>query len=340
MVELPEGGAQQTLPFSGLTVPAAVAADAAGDVFVADAPTGRVLELPAAGPQQTLPFSGLSDPEGLAVDGAGDVFVVDASSGSVVELPAGGSQETLPSSGLTEPEGVAVDGAGDVFVADTDNGRVVELPAGGSQQTLPFSGLSAPAGVAVHLAGDVFVADRTLGRVRELSPSVTSGSFVLSPATGPAGSSIGLASVTSCQLFSGGAFAATEAKLFLYSSTGQLLEHTTVAFGDLGSWAGSLHIPADAVNGTTYIVRARCTDSKGVMAQAYGPATFTVQTPTSGLLGGTRSASLKLIGEKSNCRRAAKAGSNRSCTYTFTYAIRTAKSQRAIGTAWSTVIGG
>ena len=243
------------------------------------------------------------------------------------------TQATLPVSGLHQPLGAAVDGAGDVLVADTHNGRVVELPEGGPQQTLPFSGLSAPAGVAVDLAGAVFVADRTLGRVRELSPSVATGSFVLSPATGPAGSSIGLASVTSCQLFSGGAFAATEAKLFLYSSTGQLLEHTTAAFGDVGSWAGSLHIPADAVNGTTYIVRARCTDSKGVMAQAYGPATFTVQTPTAGLLGGTRSAGLKLIGEKSNCRRMTKADSRRSCTYTFTYAIWTAKNQPAIGTA-------
>ena len=47
-----------------------------------------------------------------------------------------------------------------------------------------------------------------------------------------AGSSIGLASVTPCTLFSGGAFAATEAKLLLYSSTGQLLGSATAPFGD------------------------------------------------------------------------------------------------------------
>jgi sugar lactone lactonase YvrE len=324
---------QTTVPISGLHQPFGVAVDGGGDVFVADSPSGRVLELPAGGSQQTLPFSGLSDPEGVAVDGAGDVFVADAANGRVVELPAGGTQQTLPSSGLSNPQAVAVDGTGDVFVADTSNGRVVEPPAGGSQQTLPFSGLSAPTGVAVDLAGDVFVADRSLGRVFELSPSVTSRSFVLSPATGPAGSSIGLASVTSCKLFSGGAFAATEAKLFLYSSTGQLLEHTTVDFGDQGSWAGSLPIPVDAASGTTYIVRARCTDSEGVMAQAYRSATFTVQGPTTGLLGGTRSTGPKLIGEKSKCRRTTEARSSRSCIYTFTYVVATAKNRPAIAIA-------
>jgi sugar lactone lactonase YvrE len=332
VVELPAGGTQQTLPFSGLTAPADVAADAAGDVFVADAATRRVIELPAGGSQETLPFSGLTDPEAVAVDGAGDVFVADTGNSRVVELPAGGSQQTLPSSGLNGPEGIAVDGAGDVFVADTGNNRVVELPAGGSQQTLPFSGLNDPQGVAVDLAGNVFVADTGNGRVVRLSPSLTSGSFGVSPATGPAGSSIGLASVTPCTLFSGGAFAATEAKLLLYSSTGQLLESATATFGDLGSWAGSLPVPAGAVNGTTYVVRARCTDFAGVLSQAYRPATFTVQAPAAGKLGQTRSAAPKLIGQKSDCGATTKARSRRTCTYTFIYAAPTGKNLPAIAT--------
>jgi hypothetical protein len=202
-----------------------------------------------------------------------------------------------------------------------------------TQQTLPFSGLSDPEGVTVDLAGDVFVADTGHGRVVKLSPSVTSGSFGLSPATGAAGSSIGLASVTPCTLFSGGAFAATEAKLLLYSSTGQLLESATATFGDLGSWAGSLRVPAGAVNGTTYVVRARCTDLQGVLAQAYRPATFTVQATASGKLGQTHSAAPKLIGEKSDCGATTKARSSGECTYTFIYAARTSKNLQAIATA-------
>lgn len=69
------------------------------------------------------------------------------------------------------------------------------------------------------------------------------------------------------------------------------------------------------------------------MAQAYRSATFTVQGPTAGLLGGTRSTGPKLIGEKSKCRRTTKARSNRSCTYTFTYAVATVRNRPAIATA-------
>ena len=330
VVELPSGGSQQTLPLTGLTLPVGVAADTPGDVFIADAGTRQIIELPSGGSQQTLPFSGLTDPEAVTVDGAGDVFVVDTAAGSVVALPAGGSQQTIPSTGLSRPEGIAVDNAGDVFLADTGNNRVVELPAGGSQQTLPFTGLNRPAAVAVDLAGDVLVADQGNNRVVDLMPSLTSGSFVLSPTSGPAGSSTGLASVTPCTLFTGGAFAATEAKLFLYSSGGQLLSSATVPFGDLGSWAGSLRIPAGAANGTTFVVRARCTNAEGVMAQAYGPATFTVTGPAPGRLGGARPSGPRLLGARSHCTKSKR--SRKTCTYTFTYAVRTARNQPAVAT--------
>jgi hypothetical protein len=171
--------------------------------------------------------------------------------------------------------------------------------------------------------------------VVELSPSLTSGSFVLSPVSAPAGSSVGLASVAPCKLLSGGAFAATEAKLFLYSSMGQLLETATVEVGVLGSWGGSLRVPANAANGTTYVVRARCTDSEGVMAQAYRPATFTVQAPAPGRKGQTEGpAAPKLIGAKSDCTTTTgKAKSRKSCAYTLIYAAATAKNLPAIATA-------
>ena len=127
----------------------------------------------------------------------------------------------------------------------------------------------------------------------------------------------------------GGAFAATEAKLFLYSSAGQLLTSTTVPFGDLGSWAGSLRIPAGAANGTTFVVRARCTNAEGVMAQAYGPATFTVTGAARGL-GGGRPSGPRLLGARSRCTKPKR--SRKLCTYTFTYAVKTASSQPAIAT--------
>ena len=339
VVELPADGSQQTLPITGLSNPTSVAVDSAGDVFVADFGGDKVVELPAGGSQQTLPITGLSNPASVAVDSGGDVFVADTSNDRVIELMAGGVQRTLAAKGLSAPQGVAVDSAGDVFVADTGDNRLVELPAGGTQQTLPFSGLSNPHGVAVDPAGDVFVADYFNRRVVGLSPSLTTGSFVLSPGSGPPGSAIGLASATPCKLLSGGAFAASRAKLFLYSQSGQLLQTATVPLGDLGSWAGSLRVPTDATAGITYVVRARCTDAEGVMAQAYGPATFTVQARASGRKGQVRSAGLRLLDESSRCSTkprqngSKKAASRKACVFRFTYAIKTNRRFKVVAIA-------
>ena len=67
-----------------------VAADAAGDVFVADYGNDAVVEFPAGGgPQTTVAATGLNAPKGVAVDGAGDIFIADNGNNRVVEVPAG-----------------------------------------------------------------------------------------------------------------------------------------------------------------------------------------------------------------------------------------------------------
>jgi sugar lactone lactonase YvrE len=89
VVELPAGGgAQITVPVSGLHGLAGVAADGAGDVFIAAAGNSRVVEVPYLGNgmygTQITVSSGLYSPVGVAVDGAGDLFITD--SGRVVEI--------------------------------------------------------------------------------------------------------------------------------------------------------------------------------------------------------------------------------------------------------------
>ena len=149
-------GVQTTV--GGLGYPNGVAADAAGDVFIADYSNNRVVEIPAGGGPQTTVGSGLVSPTDVAVDGAGDVFIADYGNSRVVVVPAGGgAQTTVPASGLKTPYGVAVDGAGDIFISDTNNQVVVKVPAGGGAQTTVGSGLSYPRGVAVDGAGDVFI---------------------------------------------------------------------------------------------------------------------------------------------------------------------------------------
>ena len=89
---------------SGLSLPAFVAVDGAGDVFISDQNNSRVVEIPAGGGAQTTVGSGFSDPTGVAVDGAGDVFIADATNDQVVEVPAGGGAQTTVASAA--PSGI------------------------------------------------------------------------------------------------------------------------------------------------------------------------------------------------------------------------------------------
>jgi sugar lactone lactonase YvrE len=175
----------QTAVGSGLSGPWGVAVDAAGDLFIADTQSSRVVEIPAGGGPQITIGSGLYRPYGVAVDAAGDVFIADTGNSRVVEVPAGGGAQTTVGSGLSEPYSVAVDGTGDVFIADTGNSRVVEVPAGGGPQTTVGSGLQSAFGVAVDGAGDVFIADYYGNQVVEVpasgGPQTTVGSGLSEP---------------------------------------------------------------------------------------------------------------------------------------------------------------
>ncbi len=160
---------------SGLSSPAGVAADASGNVFVADADNNAVKEILAAGGYTTVNTlgGGFSRPAGVAVDGVGNVFVADTDNNAVKEIPPGcilsSCVKTL-GSGFSDPYGVAVDGAGNVFVADSANNAVKEILAAGGYTTVNTlnSSFSLPFGVAVDGSGNVFVADTFNSAVKEI----------------------------------------------------------------------------------------------------------------------------------------------------------------------------
>jgi DNA-binding beta-propeller fold protein YncE len=160
---------QFALPFNDLRLPHGVAVDAAGNVYVTDTHTNRVLKLAAGSNTQTvLPFTGLdlcsndidASTAGVAVDAAGNVYVTDSCHDRVLKLAAGSSTQTvLPFTGLDTPHGVAVDTAGTVYVVEYSHGRVLKLPAGSSTPTvLPSTGKAGPTGdVAVDTAGNLYI---------------------------------------------------------------------------------------------------------------------------------------------------------------------------------------
>ena len=158
--------ATETAIGSALKTPSQVAADASGNIYVADSGLGKVLQYPKGAVAATVPVSigtGLTAPTGVAVDGAGDVFIAD--SGKVIEVPYGPSglnaagQFTLKS-GLGTNLKIAVDRVGDVFIADPDSQRVVRLRilVDGIAET-DITGFTQLSAIAADGSGDLFSAD-------------------------------------------------------------------------------------------------------------------------------------------------------------------------------------
>jgi NHL repeat-containing protein len=197
---------QATLDFPG-----GVAADARGDVYIADrvanvvrkvAPNGTITTVAGtgrpgySGDGHAATSARLNFPGDVAVDAAGDLYIADTDNNAirkvtpnrVITTVAGGRKGSL-----SLPEGVAADSRGDVFITDTANSRVEELKTDGSLVTVAgtgtpgFSGdggpadqaqLADPFGVAVDAAGNVYIADTENNRIREVSPDGTISTLV------------------------------------------------------------------------------------------------------------------------------------------------------------------
>lgn len=144
-----------------IAAPGGLALDAAGDLFVSDTATSRVLEVAASGSISVVAgvgqagFTGdggpavgarLDRPTGLAVDASGNLYIADSGNNRVRRVARDGRITTVAGSGaagfrgdggtavmasLSAPEGVAVDKSGNLYIADTGNSRIREVSIGG-----------------------------------------------------------------------------------------------------------------------------------------------------------------------------------------------------------------
>ncbi len=164
-----EGGTGQQAHF---WLPNSVAADLAGNVYVADTASHTVRMIAPNGLVRTLAglsgSHGITDgvggqarfsaPFGVAVDAAGAVFVADTANNTIRHITAAGVVSTLAgqagqagsANGLGDqarfrnPWSVALDGSGNVLVADMSNNSIRKITPAGEVTTL--AGQPGPAG--------------------------------------------------------------------------------------------------------------------------------------------------------------------------------------------------
>ena len=146
----------------GLRAPQGIAADAAGNVYVADSIAGMVVEI---------------TPGGLIKTAAGNTYSYE------YQCPAYVTPSDIGT--LICPGGVAVDSAGNLYVSDSGRGRIARITPQGDVTNLVGDGtpetywgdggkatdsaLDAPLGVAVDNAGNLYISDSKNSRVRKVS---------------------------------------------------------------------------------------------------------------------------------------------------------------------------
>ncbi len=144
-------------------LPKSLAADALGNIFVANQDGNSVSELTAtsawAGASNFAPANLIDSPQALVVDASGNLFVANGSGngaggtgmGSVTTIKAPGysSGSLIGTSGINVPVALALN-ATDVWVANEAGNSVNEFPVGGGSPSILATGLDSPVSLALN----------------------------------------------------------------------------------------------------------------------------------------------------------------------------------------------
>ena len=183
-----------------LFLPGGVAADNAGNVYIADTHNERIRKVDTSGTITTIAGDGdfgftgdggpatsaQVSPSDVALDSAGNVYIAGGG-GRIRKVDTLGTITTIAGDGTFSTSDVALDNAGNVYIVAIDNlirkvdtlGTISTFAGNG---TAGFSGdggpataarLDFPSGIAVDTAGNVYIADRFNHRIRKVDTSGT-----------------------------------------------------------------------------------------------------------------------------------------------------------------------
>jgi sugar lactone lactonase YvrE len=252
-----------------LSFPSAVAVDAFGNVFIADAPlirrvngtTGIITTVAGNG---TYGYSGDGGPAtnaelnfwnwggGVAVDTSGNLFIADTNNSTIRRVDAAtGIITTVAAADLSSPIGVAVDTFGNLFIADGGNNRIRRVDAEigvittvAGNGTAGFSGdggpatsaeLSFPYGLAVDSSGKLFVADYSNYRIRRIDAAT--GIITTIAGNGTVGD--GGPAVRAALAFPDGVSADSSGKLFIADFYNNRIRQLDTGTGIISTVAGN-----------------------------------------------------------------------------------------------------
>jgi sugar lactone lactonase YvrE len=174
---------------TGLSV-AGLATDTAGNVYVSDATSKKVLRFaPSALTQGSSATSAtlatLTAPGAVAVDPRGYVYVADTSTGLITQISPSGAISTLALK-LTTPAGLAVDALNNLYVSDSATQAVYQIdPITGATNQLATGTLVAPAGLAIDPSGNLLITDPGAGAIYRFNQQTGVTSTVSSTAVKP-----------------------------------------------------------------------------------------------------------------------------------------------------------
>ena len=207
-----------------LNLPWGVAADASGNVYIADLQNHRIRKVNSGGTITTVAGNGvegysgdggpatnasLNFPYGVTVDAAGNLFIVDTYNSVIRRVTPAGIISTVAGGGEERGDGrpatqvaldfildAAVDGAGNLYIADQGSGRIRKVLASAPTLTVAPATLSfsVPAGVQRLDSQQIAISSNALGLLWSAQESTESGGgwLALAPASGfaPGGLSV------------------------------------------------------------------------------------------------------------------------------------------------------
>src|SRR5208282_717048 len=140
-------GVQSTFA-SGLSGPAGLAFNSAGDLFEADELSGNIYEFTPGGVRSTF-ASGLYYPYALAFDSAGNLFEcgLGGPNNYIYEFTPSGIKTIFSTATLSGSSGLAFNSTGNLFDVNPFYGNIFQFTPGGTRTTFA-SGLSSPSFIA------------------------------------------------------------------------------------------------------------------------------------------------------------------------------------------------